>query len=90
MQICQTISVQTPEKVFREYFWGKGETSHMGEYNECNLENHLSIAGRMKLNSVKEWYTCRYACWTTSGLSIYFKFPPSRCCFLEFHEMNLQ
>ena len=45
MQICQTISVQTPEKVFREYFWGKGETSHMGEYNECNLENHLSIAG---------------------------------------------
>ena len=38
----------------------KGETSNLGEYNECNLETQLSLAGWMNLNSVKEWCTCGY------------------------------
>ena len=40
--------------------WDKGETSNTGEYNECYLETQLSLADRMNLNSVKEWWTCGY------------------------------
>ena len=32
----------------------KGEASYAGEYNERNLENQLSLADRMNLDSVKE------------------------------------
>ena len=38
----------------------KGKASYAGEYNERNLENQLSLADRMNLDSVKEWCTCGY------------------------------